>query len=113
MQEIRESLTERRELLAQYKNKLRDLGSVNLMAPEEYKEVKERYDFLSSQMEDLTKARDDLRKITDEIRTESAELFLSTYNKIKRTFITCFADFSAGAVPNSCCRILTTSWSRE
>ena len=96
MQEIRESLTERRELLAQYKNKLRDLGSVNLMAPEEYKEVKERYDFLSSQMEDLTKARDDLRKITDEIRTESAELFLSTYNKIKKNFHNMFRRLFGG-----------------
>lgn len=96
MYEIRESLTERRELLAQYKGKLRDLGSVNLMAPEEYKEIKERYDFLFSQMEDLTKARDDLRKITDEIRTESADLFLSTYNKIKKNFHNMFRRLFGG-----------------
>ncbi|MCE5257320.1 MAG: AAA family ATPase, partial [Spirochaetaceae bacterium] len=96
MYEIRESLSERRELLTQYKARLRDLGSVNLMAPEEYKDVKERYDFLSGQMEDLRKARDDLQKITDEIRTESADLFLSTYNKIKKNFHNMFRRLFGG-----------------
>ncbi len=36
------------------------------MAPEEYAEVKERYDFLINQIDDLTTAREDLKKITKE-----------------------------------------------
>jgi len=96
MFELRTPVTELRDELSFLRNKLKDLGSVNLMAPEEYKEVKERYDFLSGQMSDLQKARDDLRQITDEIRTESAELFLETYNKIKKNFHNMFRRLFGG-----------------
>jgi chromosome segregation protein len=66
------------------------------MAPEEYAEVKERYDFLSSQLADLEKARADLKRITEEIRDESAALFLDTYNKIKKNFHNMFRRLFGG-----------------
>lgn len=96
MLEIRSPLSELKEYLASIKAQLRNLGSVNLMAPEEYKEVKERYDFLSGQLADLEKARDDLRKITVEIRDESAQLFLETYNRIKKNFHNMFRRLFGG-----------------
>lgn len=86
MFEIATPTAELRESLARVREELRALGSVNLMAPEEYAEVKERYDFLLGQLEDLKRAREDLRRVTDEIKTESSELFLETYNKIKKNF---------------------------
>jgi chromosome segregation protein len=96
MFEIRTPVTELRETLADKKQRLKDLGSVNLMAPEEYSEVKERYDFLSGQLADLEKARADLKRITDEIRDESAALFLDTYNKIKKNFHNMFRRLFGG-----------------
>ncbi|HUW41747.1 MAG TPA: AAA family ATPase [Rectinemataceae bacterium] len=96
MFEIRTPVTELREGLAALKQKLKDLGSVNLMAPEEYAEVKERYDFLSGQLADLEKAKTDLKRITDEIRDESAALFLETYNKIKKNFHNMFRRLFGG-----------------
>jgi len=75
MYEIRKPISEIREELTSIKATLAALGSVNLMAPEEFEEVKQRYDFLSGQYEDLVHARTDLVRITDEIRTESAQLF--------------------------------------
>jgi chromosome segregation protein len=96
MFEIRTPVAELREALAGLKQRLKDLGSVNLMAPEEYAEVKERYDFLSGQLADLEKARSDLRRITDEIRDESAALFLDTYNKIKKNFHNMFRRLFGG-----------------
>lgn len=87
---------ELREKLSASRQKLKDLGSVNLMAPEEFAETKERYDFLSTQIADLVKARDDLRRITEEIRAESTELFLSTYNKIKKNFHNMFRRLFGG-----------------
>lgn len=96
MAELRTPLSELRELLAAHRNKLRDLGQVNLMAPEEYAEVKERYDFLSGQMADLEKAREDLKRITEEIRNESAELFIETYNRIKKNFHNMFRRLFGG-----------------
>ncbi|HSV55559.1 MAG TPA: AAA family ATPase [Magnetospirillaceae bacterium] len=96
MYEIRLPAQELRDHLAQLRIRLKDLGSVNLMAPEEYAEVKERFDFLSGQLADLEKAREDLKRITGEIRTESAELFLETYNKIKRNFHSIFRRLFGG-----------------
>jgi chromosome segregation protein len=96
MFEIRAPVAELREGLAGLKQSLRDLGSVNLMAPEEYAEVKERYDFLSGQLADLEKARGDLKRITDEIRDESAALFLDTYNRIKKNFHNMFRRLFGG-----------------
>ncbi len=96
MFEIRTPVAELREALSALKAKLKDLGSVNLMAPEEYAEVKERYDFLSGQMADLEAAKADLKRITDEIRNESAELFLETYNKIKKNFHNMFRRLFGG-----------------
>ncbi|GHV90920.1 chromosome partition protein Smc [Spirochaetia bacterium] len=87
---------ELREKLAAARSGLRDLGSVNLMAPEEFAEVKERHDFLTAQLEDLEKGRRDLENLTAEIRAESSELFLSTYNKIKKNFHNMFRRLFGG-----------------
>ncbi|GHV87874.1 chromosome partition protein Smc [Spirochaetia bacterium] len=93
---ITTAAAELRENLARSRAGLRDLGAVNLMAPEEFAETKERFDFLSAQLADLTKARDDLENITAEIRAESSELFLATYNKIKKNFHNMFRRLFGG-----------------
>jgi chromosome segregation protein len=85
-----------REKLAGSRVKMKELGSVNLMAPEEYAETKQRYDFLSNQMADLQKARKDLEDLTAEIRQESSQLFLDTYNRIKKNFHNMFRRLFGG-----------------
>ncbi len=84
--EIKESPKDLRDRLNEVREELKKLGGVNLMAPEEFAEVKERYDFLTNQLEDLRKAREDLQKVTKEIRQESTTLFLDAYEKIRRNF---------------------------
>ncbi|MDR1957378.1 MAG: AAA family ATPase [Treponema sp.] len=93
---ITNPMGELREQLSAARGNLKDLGQVNLMAPEEFSETKERYDFLSTQLADLAKAREDLETITAEIRAESSELFLSTYNKIKKNFHNMFRRLFGG-----------------
>ena len=85
-----------REKLAASRAKVKELGSVNLMAPEEFAETKQRYDFLSNQMADLDKARKDLEDLTAEIRQESSQLFLDTYNRIKKNFHNMFRRLFGG-----------------
>ena len=87
---------ELREKLAKARQSMKDLGNVNLSAPEEFAETKERYEFLSGQIADLQKAKDDLQRITEEIRAESTELFLATYNKIKKNFHNMFRRLFGG-----------------
>jgi chromosome segregation protein len=85
-----------REKLASARSQMRELGSVNLMAPEEFTETKQRYDFLTNQMADLEKARKDLENLTSEIRQESSALFLETYNRIKKNFHNMFRRLFGG-----------------
>jgi len=85
-----------REKLTEARSQMKDLGSVNLMAPEEFTETKERYDFLNSQMADLLKARKDLEDLTTEIRTESSELFIKTYNRVRKNFHNMFRRLFGG-----------------
>ena len=87
---------ELREQLAKSRQTLKELGAVNLAAPEEFAETKERYEFLSSQLADLAKARADLEKLTAEIRMESSELFKATYDKIKKNFHNMFRRLFGG-----------------
>jgi chromosome segregation protein len=85
-----------RDELVVLRGNLRDLGSVNLMAPEEFAEVKERFDFLTTQLDDLRTARKDLHTVTEQIRFESTELFLETYDRIKRNFHSMFRRLFGG-----------------
>ncbi len=85
-----------KEELRKLKEDVRNIGQINLMAPEEYAEVRERYDFLTNQMNDLTTAREDLKKITKEIKTESEELFLRTFDQIKKNFYQIFRRMFGG-----------------
>lgn len=94
--EIRKSTKDLKENLSKVREKLKSLGHVNLMAPEEFIEVKERYDFLTGQLDDLYKAREDLTAITKQIKIESTELFLETYDKIKKNFHVMFRRLFGG-----------------
>jgi len=96
MLEVSTSAKELRDQLAEIREEQKKLGQVNLMAPEEFAEVKDRYDFLSGQIEDLRKAKEDLVRVTGQIRTESAELFLDTYEKIKKNFHSMFRRLFGG-----------------
>jgi chromosome segregation protein len=94
--EIRTPLATLKSKSEKVKEEQKNLGTVNLLAPEEFAEVKERYDFLSTQLEDLEKGKQDLQKITEEIRTESAELFTQTFEKIRKNFHTLFRRLFGG-----------------
>ena len=87
---------ELREQLARVRQALKDLGAVNLAAPEEFAETKERYDFLNGQLADLVTARADLEKLTRELKTESSTLFMATYDKIKKNFHNIFRRLFGG-----------------
>jgi len=58
------------------------LGPVNPLAAQEYRELKERYDFLSTQLEDLESSRSDLRKVISALDDRIAEEFLAAFHEI-------------------------------
>ncbi|MFP4151685.1 MAG: chromosome segregation SMC family protein [Alkalispirochaeta sp.] len=85
-----------REEIGTVRNEIKELGSVNLMAVEEFAEVSDRYEFLKSQIDDLRAAREDLVRVTAEIKRESEQLFVETYNRIRKNFHTVFRRLFGG-----------------
>jgi len=75
-----------REKLSDARKALADLGSVNFMAPEEFGEQKERYEKLQASFDDTNKSLENLLRVSEEIKSKSTEMFISTYNKIKKNF---------------------------
>lgn len=86
MFEERDDIQQLRQKLKMYKQDMQNLGYINHLAAEEFLEVKERYEFLTRQINDLENAKSDLKQITDEIAAKSEELFAACYAKLKANF---------------------------
>lgn len=78
------------------RQRLNGMGAVNLVAIEEYAELKQRHDFLQSQCDDLTNARIELLKAIDEINQTSQEQFQVTFEQIKKNFTYTFETLFGG-----------------
>jgi chromosome segregation protein len=72
--------------LAELKNALEGFGEVNLMAIEEYQELKQRHDFLSEQQTDLHQALDSLKKAILRINRTTTKRFLETFHLVNEKF---------------------------
>ena len=68
------------------RQRLNGMGAVNLVAIEEYAELKQRHDFLHAQVTDLTTAKAELIKAIDEINQTSLQQFQITFEQIKKNF---------------------------
>lgn len=72
--------------VAELRTKLDAMGPVNLVAIEEYKELEERYNFLTNQEEDLTKAKQQLVDMIKQINRTTSEMFKSTFDGVNTNF---------------------------
>ena len=82
--------------LSELKSKIKSLGSVNLSAIEEYKEVSERYEFLSAQLADVEKSRSELNKLINQLTGQMQTLFISRFDEINKHFSKVFAELFGG-----------------
>jgi chromosome segregation protein len=82
--------------LRKLKEKIEKFGPVNLLAPEEYKNLEERFKFLSEQNEDLVNALSSLRKAMNRIDRESEERFEETFEIINKKFQEVFSTLFRG-----------------
>lgn len=78
------------------RRKLKSLGDVNINAIKEYKEVKERYDFLTKQKQDLIDARNQLNDVIKELEIKMREQFVEEFSKIRVLFNEVFSDLFNG-----------------
>lgn len=82
--------------LTELKSQIRALGSVNVSAIEEYKEVSERYEFLSGQISDVETSRAELNKMIDDLTGKMAEQFREQFNRINSCFGQTFIELFGG-----------------
>jgi chromosome segregation protein len=78
------------------RQRLSTMGPVNLVAIEEYSELKQRYEFLQSQSEDLVNSKEKLLKAIDEINRTSQEQFTATFEQIRINFAQTFQTLFGG-----------------
>ncbi len=91
-----EDMVDARKRLAELKQKIRSLGSVNVDAIEEYREVSERYKFLSSQMADVRKSKAELERLIGDLTVEMCRIFSESFTIINRNFKEIFRDLFGG-----------------
>ncbi len=91
-----DDMSEAKKRLHEIKVAIRGLGSINVGAIEEYKEVSERYTFLKEQIDDIEQSKKELAKIIEDLTSSMSEKFMTQFNKINTEFKTCFADFFGG-----------------
>ncbi len=91
-----EKPAEAKKELADIKSKIRSLGNVNVSAIEEYKEVKERYDFLKAQIDDVEASRKELYKLINQLTSQMQELFVVGFDKINQNFKKTFTELFGG-----------------
>lgn len=91
-----EDMTSAKKRLHEIKVAIKNLGSINVGAIEEYKEVSERYEFLKEQIDDIEKSKAELGRIIDDLTSSMSEKFLTQFNKINEEFKLSFSDFFGG-----------------
>ena len=85
-----------KKTLAETKNKIRSLGNVNVSAIEEYKELSERYNFLSEQINDVEASRAQLHKLINQLTSQMQEIFVEGFEKINQNFTKTFSELFGG-----------------
>lgn len=91
-----ENISEARTRLSALKNEIRGLGSVNVSAIDEYKEVSERYEFMSEQIGDVEKSKAELIRLIDDLTTKMSVQFREQFQKINVAFGETFAELFGG-----------------
>ncbi len=82
--------------LNEIKQKIRGLGSVNVAAIEEYKEVSERYTFMKEQLDDVETSKRELERLIEELTENMRRQFSESFNQINENFKTIFVEMFGG-----------------
>ncbi|MDD5614042.1 MAG: chromosome segregation protein SMC, partial [Candidatus Omnitrophica bacterium] len=72
--------------IVQLKEKLQNMGEVNLIAIEEHKNLQERLLFLENQEKDLLEAKESLQAAIRKINKTTRDMFLDTFQSVRKSF---------------------------
>ena len=91
-----EDIFEANKRLSELRSKIKNLGSVNLGAIEEYAEVSERYEFMKRQLDDVNTSRLELEDLISSLTENMRTMFAETFDKINRNFKEIFSELFGG-----------------
>ena len=91
-----ESIAEAQKRIASLRGAIRALGNVNVDSIEEYKEVKDRYEFLSGQVKDMEEGKASLEKLIREITVVMKDIFEEKFKIINTYFGEIFIELFGG-----------------
>ena len=72
------------------------MGSINVGAIEEYKEVSERYEFMTSQVSDVEKSKKEIENLINGLTKQMKELFEVNFKQISENFTATFKELFGG-----------------
>ncbi|MBR2477158.1 MAG: chromosome segregation protein SMC [Clostridia bacterium] len=90
------NLVEAAKDAAELKKSIKALGNINIDAIDEYKAVKEKYDFMSEQKTDLDEAKAKLENIIAEMQAEMTVRFKECFAQIKSKYDSVFKELFGG-----------------
>jgi chromosome segregation protein len=82
--------------LNELKQKIKGLGNVNVAAIEEYKEVSERYEFMSAQVNDVEKSKREIERLISDLTKQMKEVFIESFDQINKNFTFTFKELFGG-----------------
>ena len=91
-----ENLTQARARLSSLKQKIKALGTVNVAAIEEYKEVSERYTFMKAQVDDVEKSKKEIENLIAGLTKQMKEVFVDSFAEINKNFTLTFKELFGG-----------------
>ena len=91
-----ENVSTARKRLNEIKSSIRGLGSVNVSAIEEYKEVSERYGFLGAQVSDVEKSKNEIERLINDLTKQMKDAFIENFHEINKHFGETFKELFGG-----------------
>jgi len=86
--------------LERLKKRCESFGAVNLVAIEEFEELKQRFEFLTKQQSDLLEAKESLHQTINKINRQTRQMFMDTFTKVSEEFRIYFRMLFGGGEAN-------------
>ena len=91
MEIVSEDLIISQGRISELKARIKSLGNINVGAIEDFKDIKERWEFINKQYEDLLKSKEDLQSLIKKMEKTMEEQFLISFNEINENFSRVFS----------------------
>ncbi len=90
------NLIQAKKEIKELKKKIRNLGTINLAAIEEFEKLKDRFVFMDKQRIDLTEGKESLKEVIEEMEDKMEEQFVLNFNEVRKNFVEVFSELFGG-----------------